>query len=167
MRKTNKKVSKLERTQQKKDILEYHQHGEGLFLFRNRSEVASLELPKVSKDGKKWVQPKETWEGDSYFFSMVPREAILVKTIENPQKKPEPVVEVIVESKEAKKKPKKKEKKMEEKLILDQPDQVTKTGKVEHKVQDDLPLNEASPQDESKEKLLTEDPLAGVTIITD
>jgi putative alpha-1,2-mannosidase len=59
------------------------------------------------------------------------------------------------------------QKKMEEKLILDQPDQVTKTGKVEHNVQDDLPLNETSPQDDSKEKLLTEDPLAGVTIITD
>lgn len=171
MKRANKKVTKLERTQQKKSVLEYHQHGNGLFLFRNRSEVASLELPKTSSDGKKWVQPKETWEGDSYFFSMVPREATLVKTIIDPNKSPDPVsdpiIETLTETKDNKKKPKKKEKKMEEKLILDQPDQVTKSGKVEHKVQEDLPLNEASPQDESKEKLLTEDPLAGVTIITD
>jgi hypothetical protein len=150
MKKTNKKVNKIERIQQKKQILQYYQEGFGLYLFRNRSNFASLELPKVSKDGKKWVQPNETWEGDSYFLSMVPKEAIMVKVLEEP----------INES---------KEKKMEEKLMLDQPDQVTKTGKVEHSVEADLPLTEVGPQEEikNKEKLLTEDPLEGVTIIRD
>lgn len=150
MKKANKKVNKIERMEQKKQALQYYQGGVGLYLFRNRSNFASLELPKVSKDGKKWVQPNETWEGDSYFLSMVPKEAIMVRVLEEP----------INESKEIK---------MEEKLILDQPDQVTKTGAVEHSVEADLPLAEAKPQEEvkKKEKLLTEDPLAGVTIIRD
>lgn len=155
MKKSSKKVNKYERTQQRKQIIEYYQGGEGLYLFRNRSSVASLELPKISKDGKRWVQPNETWEGDSYFLSMVPKEAVIVKTITEPVKS-----EAIMNEN--------KENKVEEKLILDQPDQVTKTGKVEHSANEELPLTENPKQDEkSKEKLLTEDPLAGVTIIRD
>lgn len=147
MKKSSKKVTKLERTQQKKELLEYRQQGTGHYVFRNKSKVATLELPKLSKDGKKWVQPKETWEGDSYFFNMVPRDAVLVKVIEEAKK------EATVE-----------------KLILDQPDQITSAGKVEHTVvQGEVSLNETTPQEnvDKKEKLLTEDPLAGVTIIRD
>lgn len=148
MKRTNKKVTKIEKTMEKRRIVEHVQHGDGLFLFRNRNVSASLELPKPAKDGKKWVEPNGTWEGDSYFFSMVPREAVLVRTI----------LEI-----------KKEEPKMESRLILDQPEQITKSGKVEHKVQDELPINETSPEGkiEDQERLLTEDPLAGVTIIRD
>ena len=145
MKNGKRSASKIERTQDKKKALEYHQHGTGLYMFRNRSKVASLELPKPSSDGKKWVQPGQTWEGDSYFLKMVPKEATLVKTLVDPNK----------------------EVKMEEKLILDQPDQVTCSGKVEHKVASDLPLNETNPTNPEDERLLTEDPLAGVTIIRD
>jgi hypothetical protein len=64
-----------------------------------------------------------------------------------------------------------KEEKMAEKLILDQPDQVTSSGKVEHSVVDDnMQINEVGSDEinvKSKDKLLTEDPLAGVTIIRD
>lgn len=145
MKRTSKKVTKLERAQQKKQTLDYYQKGTGLYLFRNRNASASLELPKASKDGKKWVEPNGTWEGDSYFLSMVPKEAVLVKTLAEENK----------------------EVKVENKLILDQPEQVTRTGKVEHKIPDDLPLNEADPNELEKEKLLTEDPMSGVTIIRD
>lgn len=145
MKRTSKKVTKLERAQQKKHMLDYYQKGTGLYLFRNRNSSASLELPKTSKDGKRWVEPNGTWEGDSYFLSMVPKEAVLVKTL-------------IEENKEAK---------MESKLILDQPEQITRTGKVEHKASEDLPLNEADPKEAEKERLLTEDPMSGVTIIRD
>jgi len=148
MKRTSKKVSRLESMQNKKLLLAYHQEGHGLYLFRNKSQFASLELPKISKDGKKWVEPNETWEGDSYFISMVPREAVIVKTLEEPKSET-------------------KETHMQEKLILDQPDQVDKSGKVEHKVEKDLPLNETNPNEFEKERLLTEDPLAGVTIIRD
>jgi hypothetical protein len=157
MKKPNKKVNKIERAQQKKQAIEYYQKGTGLYLFRNRSVVSSLELPKISHDGKKWVKPNETWQGDSYFLQMVPKEAIIVQSLEAP--KNENVELPINEA---------KENIMEEKLILDQPDQVTKTGKVEHAVEKELPLTETAPTtEENKEKLLTEDPLAGVTIIRD
>lgn len=148
MKKTGKKSNKYERTEQKKKLIQYHQGGTGVYRFRNRSSVASLELPKTSMDGKKWIQPNETWEGDSYFLSMVPKDAILVETISAP----------------------KKENNMTEKLILDQPDTVTTAGKVEHMVpQDELSLTEGNPKDEIqvKDKLLNEDPLSGVTIIRD
>lgn len=137
--------TKIERARENKQSIEYYQRGSGRYLFRNRSSVASLELPKISSDGKKWIQPGQTWEGDSYFLSMIPREAVLVRTLDEPNK----------------------EIKMEERLILDQPDQVTSAGKVEHKVAEDLPLNETDPNTLEGEKLLTEDPLAGVTIIRD
>jgi hypothetical protein len=143
--KRNGKSTKIERAQQKKEAMDYYQAGTGLYLFRNRTS-GSLELPKVSKDGKKWVEPGCTWEGDSYFLSMIPKEATLVRSLEEP---------------------KKEEIKMEEKLILDQPEQITKSGKVEH-VSKDGALNE-NPQEDatSKDRLLTEDPLAGVTILRD
>jgi hypothetical protein len=128
--------------------MDYYQSGSGLFLFRNRSKVASLELPKVSADGKKWIEPGQTWKGDSYFMSLVPREATLVETLTEQ---------------------KKEEVKMQDRLILDQPDQVTTAGKVEHAVvQDEVAINEVGPHEaKTKDKLLTEDPLSGVTIIRD
>jgi hypothetical protein len=146
--KNGRKANKLERAEQKRKAVEYHQAGTGMYLFRNRSAVASLDLPKVSADGKKWIGPGQTWKGDSYFMSMVPREAVLVESLcEN----------------------NKEETKVEEKLILDQPEQITSSGKVEHAVADDLPkVVESSPKEpKSKERLITEDPLAGVTIIRD
>jgi len=148
MKRTTKRTNKLERAGQKRSAIAYHQAGTGMYLFKNRSPVASLELPKPSADGKKWVEPGQTWKGDSYFLSMVPKEAILVESLTDQHKE---------------------ESKMPEKLILDQPDQITSSGKVEHSVaQDDLPINEVVPQEsKAKERLLTEDPLAGVTIIRD
>lgn len=147
MRMPRHKANKLERNDQKKKTIQYHQAGSGMFIFRNRSEIASLELPKPSADGQKWIGPGQTWKGDSYFLGMVPKEAVLVEAIK----------EI------------KKEEKMEEKLLLDQPDQIKASGKVEHAVvQEDMPINEVAPQETKiKDRLLTEDPLAGVTIIRD
>lgn len=141
-----KKTNKIERAEQKRRAVEYHQAGAGMYLFRNRSKVASLELPKVSADGKRWIDPQGTWKGDSYFMSMVPKDAVLVESLEN-----------------------KEETKMPEKLILDQPDQVTAAGRVEHTVAaEEIAVNESAPQEtKTKDRLITEDPLAGVTIIRD
>lgn len=147
--KNRKKPSKLERNDLKRKAVEYHQAGTGMYVFRNRSKVASLELPKASADGKKWVEPGQTWKGDSYFLSMVPREAVIVESLCEKNKE---------------------ESKLEEKLILDQPDQVTSSGKIEHEInQNDLPVVETAPAEtvKSKDTLITEDPLAGVTIIRD
>ena len=111
-------------------------------------------MPKKSKDGKKWVGPNETWQGDSYFLRMIPKEAVLIKTLENP---------------------KKEEKMSDDKLLLDQPEMVTTEGQIEHVVEDQSQkLNEQSTtkkrkvkseNKKSKDTLLTEDPTAGVIII--
>ena len=150
MKRSEIRGNKLERQEKKRKSTEYHQKGTGMYVFRNKSKVASLELPKPSADGKKWIEPRQTWRGDSYFLSMVPREATIVESL-NEQVK---------------------EEKMAEKLILDQPDQVTSSGKVEHSVvgDDNIQINEVGADEinvKSKDKLLTEDPLAGVTIIRD
>jgi len=148
MKRAHRPTNKLERSEAKKKTIEHRQAGTGMYLFRNRSSVASLDLPKASADGQKWIGPGQTWRGDSYFLGMVPREAVLVEEIKQT----------------AEESPK-----MEKKLILDQPDQITTSGKLEHSVaEENFPLNEESPQEaEAKERLITEDPLAGVTILRD
>lgn len=149
MKKSEIKGTKIERKEQKRKAIEYHQSGTGMYVFRNRSSVASLELPKPAADGKKWIAPGGTWKGDSYFLKMVPKEATLVEAIHTEQK----------------------EDKVAEKLILDQPDQITSSGKVEHSVlSQEIQINEVGSEETkvgSKEKLITEDPLSGVTIIRD
>lgn len=151
--------NKTQRAEIKKTKLEESQKGLGLFLFRNRNKEASLQLPKISFDGKKWVGPNETWKGDSFFLKMIPKEAILIETLLSPNEEKQ-----------------KENKNMEEKLILDQPDQITNDGKVEHIVsQDVVEINENTKKrkkrknesNEETNKLLTEDPIAGVTIIRD
>jgi hypothetical protein len=160
MKKNN--TSKKEKAEIKKNNLTESQSGSGLFLFQNKSNQASLQLPKTSYDGKKWIEPNQTWQGDSFFFKLVPREAILVKTIISPDQQKKEKENAIMN---------------EEKLILDQPDQVTTEGKIEHLVSNDdvVEINENSKKkrkiknENSSEnnKLLTEDPIAGVTIIRD
>jgi hypothetical protein len=150
------KMSKRERTEIKNKNLAESLKGSGLFLFKNRSNTASIQLPKMSSDGKKWVEPNQTWQGDSFFLKMIPREALLIKTIISPDQQ------------------KKEEEMNENKLLLDQPDQVTSEGKVEHVVpSEECVLNEDTKKKnktESKKngkKLLTEDPIAGVSIIVE
>lgn len=153
--------NKTKRTETKKTQLIESQKGVGLFLFKNRNKEASLQLPKVSFDGKRWVGPNENWQGDSFFLKMIPKEAILVKTLISPDEEKQ-----------------KENNNMEEKLILDQPDQITNDGKVEHVVesQDVVEINENTKKRKKRNKnesnvesnkLLTEDPIAGVTIIRD
>jgi hypothetical protein len=153
------KVSKQERTEIKKKILEDSLSGSGIFIFKNKGN-ATLQLPKPSLDGKRWVDAGQTWRGDSFFLKMIPKEAALVKTLISPDKQNE-----------------KKEIKMENKLLLDQPDQVTPEGKVEHVVVSDVvEINENTTKKKKRTKsesqkqdksLITEDPVAGVTIIRD
>jgi hypothetical protein len=150
------KMGKRERTEIKNKNLAESLKGSGLFLFKNRSNTASIQLPKMSSDGKKWVEPNQTWQGDSFFLKMIPREALLIKTIISPDQQ------------------KKEEEMNENKLLLDQPDQVTSEGKVEHVVpSEECVLNEDTKKKNKTEgkkngkKLLTEDPIAGVSIIVE
>ena len=146
-RKLNRHVTKLERMSLHKEKIEYHTKGDGLFRFRNRNN-ATLSLPKPAADVTKVVGPKGEWEGDSYFLTMVPREATLIATIRPQVQAQENTI-------------------VEQKLILDQPDQITEQGKVEHvSLQPVLPLNEQPGTPVSgADRLLNEDPMEGVTIL--
>jgi len=136
------KKNKFERQQLNREKLERSLSGTGLYIYKNNSK-GSLMLPKAAADGRRHIGEGQTFQGDSYFMEFVRRhELILVEDISERNT-------------------------VSEKLILDQPDQVTTVGKVEHVVEpESKPLNEASPQQTpQKDVLLTEDPLDGVEII--
>ena len=147
MRIQEKKLNKYQSQQERSDRMERIQHGEGLFVYKNRTN-GDLSLPKPTQSGQKVVGPGQEWQGDNYYMAMVPQEAIIVRTIITPQQQ--------------------KEMKMqEEKLILDQPDKVTTEGMVEHVVKK-IPesLNEVEEDQTLKsDTLINEDPMDGVQII--
>ena len=167
-----KKKTRIESLQNKKQMMEYYQKGDGLFRFRNKSRSSTLTLPKPSAEGIKVVAPSDPevpgsgeFEGDSYFLSLVPREIILVRTITAPGTQPvvESVVQETTEVITEETKPM-----TEEKLILDQPAQVTNEGAVEHVKPEagTQQLNEQPGQATTEEEvLIVENPLDGVTII--
>lgn len=154
IQKFSKSFTRAEKISSKRELIEHRQQGNGLFIFRNKSRNATLRLPKPGTNGETWVDaynPKipgsGEWQGDSYFLSMIPTEAVLVKTLRSQDE----------------------DKKMnEEKLILDQPDMVTNKGKVEHVVANPRKVLTETPVEENaevKDVLLTEDPLDGITIL--
>lgn len=140
----NKKLNKAQALVNRQRLLEKTYAGEGLYEFQNRHK-GDLSLPKPTQEGKLTVPPLGKFKGDSYFLKMVGKDLSLVKTIEAAGAKT-----------------------MADKLILDQPDQVTPEGKVEHVVsQPNVSLNETPANNSPKpsEVLLNEDPLEGVQII--
>lgn len=144
-----KKMNRYERREFQHVKLAHDLHGEGIYVYENRSEHADLQLPKPTIGGKRFIAPKEQFQGDNYFMSMVQRNELkLIRTIQEPQK----------------------EKLMNEnKLILDQPDQVTAAGKIEHVVET-LKCTPKSCTTETTKRddvLLTEDPMSGVEILVD
>lgn len=171
---SRRRKTKYERMSERKTLLDHHQQGKGLYRFRNRNN-APLGLPKpgfnvitgesITTVGV--VDPKVPgsgeWDGDDYFMQMLKtREAILVKVIRQPDETPVPETAPLNEAKE--------EEMTDEKLILDQPDQVTEKGTVEHVVpqKDSQPLNEVpQPPEKGVDTLLTEDPMSGLEIIND
>lgn len=123
--------------------------GKGVYIFENNSN-SDLLLPKLSLDGKKIIGPHKAFRGNDFFLKMVKtNELKLIQVIDTGDNK------VMNENK----------------LILDQPDMVKSTGKVEH-VQASKPnvqLNDSNnTSSENKENvLLTEDPSGSIEIIID
>lgn len=148
----NKRVTRLEAVAQQKERIEYKTHGEGLYLYRNRSKEATLELPKKTATGQKVIPPNGEWQGDNYYMGLVREHlAVLVREIISPAE----------------------EKAMnEQKLILDQPDRVTAKGTVEHVLVEPNHAEAAVPQKKTKKEhakkkdtLLNEAPVDGVEIV--
>jgi len=133
----------MERMQRRQQIIADRLKGTGKFIYRNNTR-GELTLPKPSLDGKKTVPPKGEWLGDDYFMALVKtHDATLVREVEE------------------------RKTVSETKLILDQPPTVTSSGQVEHVVTPkQLTETKGSPE-QSKETLITEDPVDGVEIIID
>lgn len=165
IRKGLKKMSKLEAVAAQRAKREYYLHGEGLYVYRNRTN-GTLTLPKPTAKGLVEVDVNGEWEGDNYYMFLVRQNmAALVRTIKEPDFKEE----IQSETKTAERK-----EEMNEKLILDQPDFVTSEGKVEHVVSEPKKKKDTkvatkqrvtSKLEENKEVLLNDDPLDGVQIL--
>lgn len=129
--------------------------GSGVYVYENNSD-ADLSLPKPTASGIRVVGPRKRFQGDSYFMSWVGPPMNLLK-----------LVEVVVP--QSPQKFANEETEMENKLILDQPDTVTQSGKVEYVVAGDPAVKQLNdnvdPTKKAPEVLLTEDPLDGVEII--
>jgi len=153
-----KKMNRIERREFQKQKLAQNLAGSGLYVYENNTS-GTLTLPKPTNSGKRVVAPKEQFQGDSYFLSLVkpPNNLLkLVKTITTDlpaETQPQTLMESNMN---------------EQKLILDQPDRVTSKGTIEQvvKQQPVQKLNDSVEKKQpSKEVLLTEDPLDGVEII--
>jgi hypothetical protein len=154
-----KRLNRLERREFQKQKLAQNLAGTGLYVYENNTS-GTLKLPKATDSGKRVVAPKEQFQGDSYFMSLVKPPNNLLKLVRViTQDLPENQTQTLVESNMN-----------EQKLILDQPDRVTSEGTVEQvvvkqpapqKLNDSVEKKQAQP----KEVLLTEDPMDGIEII--
>jgi hypothetical protein len=155
MSKYNKKkrMNKYESLANRKKTMEYHLHGEGLFVYRNNTS-GTLCLPKPTPKGQTRIEANAEFEGDNYYMSLVKTNMLkFIRELISPEEE-------------------RKQKMLnEEKLILDQPPTVTTKGVVEQvvttpkKKSANKKLQEQNPSETKKEVLLTEDPLAGITIL--
>jgi hypothetical protein len=150
-----RKLNQYQRLIDLKARTEYYQHGEGLYVFRNKTS-GTLELPKPTMSGTTHVGPKQEWQGDDYYMPLVRKnEAVMVKCLLTPEQ--------TIEMKKQKENPVN-----EQKLILDQPDRVTHGGTVEQVASNaPSPINEVSPVEQKikEEILINEDPMEGVDIL--
>lgn len=133
--------------------------GDGVYLFVNNTR-GDLSLPKAPLKGPNPVPPGRTFEGDSYFMCLLKTNDVRLIEVIKPAANTVPAIAaptLITERIEN----------MPQKLILDQPETFGHQGKVEHVIQDNpnVKLNESQPAEKPVDKLLTEDPLAGVEII--
>lgn len=153
-----KKLNRLERREFQKQKLARDLAGSGLYIYENNTS-GTLTLPKPTDSGKRIVAPKEQFQGDSYFMSLVKPPNNLLKLVRVvTQDLPETQTQTLVESNMN-----------EQKLILDQPDRVTSEGTVEQVVVKQQPVQKLNDSVEKKqppkEVLLTEDPMDGIEII--
>ena len=147
-RKFNKYEKKEIRSQQIENAL----HGEGMYLYQNNTN-ADLALPRPTKSGIRSVGPKMQFQADNYYMQLVKSGLLrLVKEIQSPEQQ-----RTISEAK------------MEEKLILDQPDMVTESGKVEHVINKNTPIQKLTEQQKGKapqpDVLLNEAPADSFVIV--
>lgn len=111
------KFTKQEKKQIRSQNIAGKMAGSGLYIYQNSSKVASITLPRATRTGLRVVNGGASFQGDDYYMQLVKAGFLrLVEVLQTPEQE--------------------KEAQMNEsqKLILDQPDQVTEKGTVEHVV---------------------------------
>jgi len=151
-----RKFNKYEKKEIRRANIEKAMGGEGLYLYENHSP-ADLTLPRPTKSGVRLVGSKQQFQGDNYYMQLVRTGHLrLIKELQSPEQE-----RAVVENMEN----------AEEKLILDQPDTITEHGKVEHVVDDTVPLKKLDESEDDAIKpdvLLNETPAAdGFVIVGD
>lgn len=133
--------------------------GYGIYIFENITN-ADLLLPKPTLGGQKMIPPKTKFRGDSFFMTLVKNRSLrLVEVIQSEEavKKQNESVNSLGDN-------------MQNKLLLDQPDTVTNSGKIEHVQVETCPTNNCKINEEEEQKknvLLVEDPVGSIEIIND
>jgi hypothetical protein len=147
MKRTKLRLNKYEKRALSMENREKHKPTpeRGLYIYQNITN-GNLELPRPNHQGIKTINKGMQFEGSDYFMSLVGSPMNLLRVIQ------------IIQPKEEKM----------DKLILDQPETITKEGQVEYVVEkdtDNIPLNDNTNPEENKEVLICENPLEGVEII--
>ena len=139
------KFTKEEKKANNKYKLEQALAGAGLYLYEN-SNNADLTLPKPTESGVRVIGPKQQFQGNSYYMQLVRTgELRFIKELRSPEQEEAMNEEATMN---------------EDQLILDQPDTITEQGKVEHVVNETIPIQPLH-EVEDKEKtdvLINEEP---------
>ena len=145
-------MNKYEKKDLRAKIAENVLTGGGLYIFQNSNDKAELKLPRPTKTGLRVVGAGGEFQGDSYYLQYVQQGILrLVEVLQTPEEEKQILLgEAMNEG---------------EKLILDQPDQVTTEGTVEH-VLETKPLNEELQGENQTPVLLNEAP-DGFIIVED
>lgn len=148
MRLPKKKISKREKKQHNITTRQNNLNGTGAYIFQNITS-GDFMLPKKSLDGKTLIKTKEQFQGDSYFLRFITPPNNLLKMVRRLEETKQEVNN------------------MSDKLILDQPDQITSEGKVEHVIADTkkMVMKENETNKNQENVLITENPIDGLEII--
>ncbi len=137
------KFNKFEKKAIRKENIAAAMSGGGVFIYKNSSAQSELTLPRPTRSGVRKVGPGGQFQGDDYYMQLVRTGFLrLVEVLQTPEQEKEAQM-------------------LEEKLLLEQPDQVTERGTVEHVVPKKGPakLNEGGKNDKpSTDILLNESP---------
>jgi hypothetical protein len=144
-----RKFNKYEKKEVRRTQIAEAMSGTGTYIFQNSSNNAELTLPRATHSGRRKIEGGGQFQGDSYYLQMV--KTGLLKIVE--------VIQTPLQEKEADA--------MNQKLILDQPDQITESGKVEHVVEQKTTVQKMNEGGNEKKPdiLLNEGPSADGFII--
>jgi hypothetical protein len=155
----DRKFTRNERKNFQTERVKKAMEGHGMFLFENNTN-ADLTLPRPTKSGRRIIGPKEQFQGDDYYMSLVRSNFLrLIEVIQTPEQEKQAL--------------QKQEESVntQTKLILDQPDVITEQGKVEHVAMPSLgqaqPLNEGPGQGQKQPDVLINESPTGYVIVED